>query len=75
MSQSMNSTDVGLLRQLQTAAEPGGQLPKHVAQELERQGLVRVGDRSPGEVSLSDAGRQRLQQLVREHDGSDDIVP
>ena len=75
MAGTIKSMDVALLHHLEAAAEADAQLPKHVAHELEQQGLVEVGDHSPGEVSLTAAGRERLRALQAERAQADDIVP
>jgi len=75
MPTTIKSTDVALLHHLEAAAEPQAQLPKHVARELEQQGLVEVGTHSPGEVRLTAAGRERLGELQAARARADDIVP
>ena len=69
------ATEVALLHHLQAAAEPDGQLPKHVAHDLAQQGLVQLGEHSPGAASLTDRGRARLEQLQRSRAAADDIAP
>lgn len=75
MASPMQSTDLALLHHLQTAAAAGGQLPKHVAHALEQQGLVEVGEHSPGEVRLTAAGSERLQALSGQRASSDRVDP
>lgn len=71
MSDPIRSTELALLHHLQ-AADAGQQLPKHVAHELEQQGLAETDGPSPGEVRLTAAGRERLQALAQ-RDG--DLLP
>jgi hypothetical protein len=72
MSDPLTSTELALLHNLQAAAADAGQLPKHVAHELQEQGLVRSDGPSPGAVSLTADGRARLQALQA---AAGDVMP
>ncbi len=75
MSGAIRSTDIALLHHLQSAAQSGAQLPKHVAHELALQGLVEIGEHSPGEVMLTEPGRRRLDALLSLRERAGDSVP
>ena len=70
----ITSTALALLHNLQSA-DRGEQLPKHVASELEAHGLVVLDGASPGEASLTPAGKARLQGLLDEQAASDGVEP
>jgi hypothetical protein len=70
MTDPIPPKDLALLHHLQAAADDV-QLPKHVARELEQQGLVELSGASPGEVALTAAGQHRLEQLAAAQAGTD----
>lgn len=70
MTDPIPSRDLALLHHLQAAADEV-QLPKHVARELEQQGLVEPVGASPGDVRLTAAGQCRLDQLNAAQAGTD----
>jgi hypothetical protein len=74
MTHAMTSSALALLHNLQSA-ERGDQLPKHVAGELEEQGLAVHRGTSPGDVELTKAGLARLQGLLSEQSQSDGVQP
>jgi hypothetical protein len=75
MPADITSTDLALLHHLQVANTDAGQLPKHVASELEQQGLVESDGPSPGSVKITAAGLQRLQALESARQRAGDVLP
>jgi hypothetical protein len=74
MTHAMTSSALALLHNLESA-QRGEQLPKHVAGELEEQGLAVQRGGSPGDVELTPAGQARLQGLLDERSESDGVQP